>query len=163
MTASRQYPERPILAASVAVLRDGRVMLAARAAPPLDGIFSLPGGVVEPGERLGQAALRELREETGVEAELIGFIAPIEFIDRDPEGRIRHHFVIFAHAALWRSGDGVTGPEARAIRWCRESEIGDVPTTPDLVPILKAAFAMGASVDGTSPRARSPQALSEPR
>ena len=65
----------PFLGASVAVFRDGRVLLAARGpAAPMEGLFSLPGGGVEPGETLAEAALRELREEIGVEAELIGFV-----------------------------------------------------------------------------------------
>lgn len=140
---SRLYPVRPFVAASVAVLRDDSILLAARGRPPLDGVFSLPGGLVEPGETLAEAALRELREETGIDAELIGFIAPIEFIERDPDGRVRHHFLICAHAARWRSGEGVVGEEARVIRWFCEGEIGTVPTTPGLLPILHAAFTIG--------------------
>lgn len=142
---SRAYPKRPLVAASVAVLREGRVMLAARGRPPLAGLFSLPGGLVEPGETLAEAALRELREETGVEAEMIGFVAPIEFIARDPEGRAQHHFVICAHVARWRAGEGETGDEAAEIRWLAEAEIGSVPTTPGLLPILEAAFRAGRS------------------
>lgn len=130
-----------MLAASVAVLKGERVLLAARARPPLDRIWSLPGGLVEPGETLAEAALRELMEETSVEAELIGRLDPIEYIDRDPDGRVRHHFVICPHAARWRSGKGETSPEALAIRWALEAEIEDEPTTPGLIPILRAAFA----------------------
>ena len=143
MNESRRYPSRPFLAASCAVLRGDRILLAARARPPLDNIFSLPGGLVEPGEMLAEAALRELKEETGVEAELIGPLSPIEFVDRDEDGRVRHHFVICPHAALWRNGEGETGDEALAIRWLEESEITGLPTTPGLVPILRAAFALG--------------------
>ena len=101
MTSDRFYPARPVLAASVAVIRDGRILLAARGKPPSEGLFSLPGGMVEVGETLAQAALRELREEVGVEAKLIGLIAPVEFIERDEKGHIRHHVVIAAHAARW--------------------------------------------------------------
>lgn len=140
--SDRLYPTRPFLAASVAVFRGDRVMLAARGRPPLDQIWSLPGGLVEPGETLAEAALRELKEETEVEAEIIGFIRPIEFIERDEAGRVKHHFVICAHAARWISGEGTTSAEALAIRWAREEEIGDEPTTPGLIPILKTAFAM---------------------
>lgn len=146
MTEARRYPTRPYLAASVAVLRDDRVLLAARARPPLDHIFSLPGGLVEAGESLAVAALRELREETGVEADLIGFVAPIEYIDTDDEARVRHHFVICAHVARWRAGEGVIGPEALALRWLKESEIESVPTTPGLLPILRSAFAIGRRI-----------------
>jgi len=148
--SDRLYPARPLLAASVAVFREDRVMLAARGRPPLDHIWSLPGGLVEPGETLAEAALRELMEETGVEAEIVGLVRPIEFIERDEEGRVKHHFVICAHAARWISGEGETSAEALAIRWARADEIADEPTTPGLIPILEAAFAM----HGTIRRAR---------
>ena len=143
MSEGRTYPSRPMLAASVAVMRGDRVLLAARAKPPLDRIWSLPGGLVEPGETLAEAALRELREETGVEAELLGLIRPIEYIDRDEDGRVRHHFVICAHVARWLAGEGEIGEEALGIRWALESEIADEPTTPGLIPILESAFALG--------------------
>ena len=140
MTSDRLYPSRPILAASVAVIRDGRILLAARGKPPSEGLFSLPGGMVETGETLGEAALRELREEVGVEAKLIGLIAPVEFIERDEKGHIKHHVVIAAHAARWASGEPQTGPEAKEIRWVTERDIADLPMTAGLTGILEQAF-----------------------
>ena len=142
MTDDRFYPTRPVLGASVAVFRDGRVLLASRGKPPYEGIFSLPGGGVELGETLGEAALRELREETGVEAKLTGFVAPVDVIERDADGRVMHHIVIVAHAARWVSGEPQTGPEAREIRWVSEPDITGLPTTPGLLPILVRAFAV---------------------
>ena len=147
MTSDRLYPSRPILAASVAVLREGRILLAARGKPPSEGMFSLPGGMVETGETLGEAALRELREEVGVEARLIGLIAPVEFIERDEKGHIRHHVVIAAHAARWVSGEPQTGPEAKEIRWVTERDIADLPMTAGLAGILEQAFGI-ARQDG---------------
>ncbi|WP_114946542.1 NUDIX hydrolase [Microvirga calopogonii] len=137
MTSDRFYPARPILAASVAVIRDGHILLAARGKPPSEGLFSLPGGMVETGETLGEAALRELREEVGVEAKLIGLIAPVEFIERDEKGHIKHHVVI---AARWVSGEPQTGPEAKEIRWVTERDIADLPMTAGLTGILERAF-----------------------
>ena len=138
----RLYPTRPFLGSSVACFREGRVLLAARGRPPLDGVYSLPGGLVEPGETLAEAALRELREEVGVEAELIGFLIPVEVIERDDEGRVKLHFVIAAHAARWVSGEPQTGPEARDVRWVTEAEIDSHPTTPGLAAVLTRAFAL---------------------
>ncbi len=142
MISDRLYPARPFLAASVACIRDGRVLLATRGKPPLTELYTLPGGLVEPGETLGEAALRELREETGVEATLIGFLAPVEVIERDPDGRVRLHMVIAAHAARWVAGEGETGPEARDIRWVTQAEIETLPTTPGLGAVLERAFAL---------------------
>ena len=138
----RSYPSRPLLAASAACVRDGRVLLVARGRPPMDGLYSLPGGLVEPGETLAEAALRELREEVGVVAKLLGFLMPVEVIERDPEGRIRLHIVIAAHAVRWVSGEPQTGPEARGVRWVTPAEIDSLPTTPGLAPVLARAFAM---------------------
>lgn len=146
MLTDRLYPSRPFLAASVAVFRDGRVLLAARGRPPLDGLFSLPGGLVEPGETLAEAALRELHEEVGVEAEMIGFVDHVEMIERDREGRVRHHFVIAAHAARWRSGEPAIGAEAREVRWVAQDTVATLPTTPGLAAVLLRAFAV-AGVD----------------
>jgi 8-oxo-dGTP diphosphatase len=140
--SDRLYPARPFLAASVACFRDDRVLLASRAKPPLDGVYTLPGGLVEPGETLAEAALRELREEVGVEAKLIGFVAPVEVIERDTQGRVRMHFVVAAHAARWVSGEPQRGPEARDVRWVTQAEIESHPTTPGLAAVLARAFAL---------------------
>jgi 8-oxo-dGTP diphosphatase len=138
----RSYPSRPILASSVAVFRDGRVLVAARARPPMDTLYSLPGGLVEPGETLAEAALRELHEEVGVSADLIGFVDHVEIVERDHEGRVRHHFVVCAHAARWRAGEPRAGSEASDVRWVREDEIAELRTTPGLSGVVRKAIAL---------------------
>src|ERR1700761_8105482 len=97
--ASRSYPSRPILAASVAIFRDGKVLLGERARSPGQGLFSLPGGVVELGETLEEAARREVREETGLEVEISGFVRHNEVVYRDEAGAVPRHFVIAVFAA----------------------------------------------------------------
>ena len=142
MSEERSYPTRPFLAASIAVLRGGKVLLATRTRPPMNALFTLPGGLVEPGETLAQAALRELREEVGVEARVIGFVGPVEVIDRDEAGRVRAHFVICAHVAQWLSGEGDAGPEAGEVRWAAPEELAVLATTPGLRDIVARAFAI---------------------
>lgn len=141
MSASRLYPERPFLAASVAVFRDGKVLLASRAKPPLQGLFSLPGGLVETGESLAEAALRELGEEVGVEADIFAFLRPLEIIQTDESGRTESHFVVSAHAAHWRAGEPRPGPEALAVRWVERDEVAALPVTDGLLEVLDRAFA----------------------
>lgn len=143
--SSRLYPERPILAASIAVIRDGRVLLAARAAAPARGMFSLPGGLVEPGERLADAALRELREEVGVEARLGGFVGPVEVIERDETNRVLRHFVVCAHWGSWVRGEPSAGPEALETRWATMAEVEALATTPDLPRIVRTAFELSGA------------------
>ncbi len=145
LAASRAYPSRPFLAASIAVFRDGLVLLAERAVPPGARCFSLPGGLVEPGEGLQDAALRELREETGVEAEIIGFNDHVEVVERDPEGRVAAHFVVASFVGRWVSGEAETGPEALSTVWVAPDRIDDLATTAQLGPILLRAARIAAT------------------
>lgn len=137
--SDRLYPPRPILAASVAVFRGDRALIATRAKPPGAGVWSLPGGVVEIGERVEEAALRELLEEVGVEARIVGFNRHVERIDRDEDGRVRHHFVVASFVGRWVAGEPRTGPEAGAVRWIDPHALGDLPTTPSLRRTLARA------------------------
>lgn len=139
LAPSRAYPSRPFLAASIAVFRNGRVLLAERAAPPAARLFSLPGGLVEPGETLQHAALRELEEETGVQARIVAFNDHVEVIERDPEDRVAAHFVVTSFVGLWVAGEGVVGPEARRILWIEPHRIGELDVTPHLGPLVERA------------------------
>jgi ADP-ribose pyrophosphatase YjhB (NUDIX family) len=132
----------PVLAASVAVFRDGRVLLGRRAGGAARGLWSLPGGRVEPGETLEAAALRELAEETGVEAEILGLAEFVEFIDRDEAGMLRAHFVIAAFAARWHAGEPRAGAELDEIRWVPADSLGGLAVTPGLAGVLGKAAAL---------------------
>ena len=141
MTSDRLYPARPFLAASVAVFRDGRVLIAARARPPMNACTACPAVSSSLARRLAEAALRELHEEVGVEADLLGFVDHVEAMS-GTEGRVSHHFVICAHAARWRAGEPRIGAEASDVRWVREDEIAGLETTPGLAGVLRKAFAL---------------------
>ena len=135
----RLYPASPLIAASVAVFREGRVLIATRTKPPGDALWSLPGGMVEPGETLEAAALRELMEEVGVEARIIAFNRHVERIEHDADGRVKHHFVVASFAGIWVAGEAQTGPEAGAVQWIDPLDLGDLPTTPNLAATLASA------------------------
>ena len=138
---TRLHPARPFLAVSVAVFRDGRVLLASRTAAPGAGLFALPGGVVEIGETMAAAALRELREETGVSARIVAFNAHNEMIEHDATG-VRHHYVIASFVADWVAGEAAAGPEAGEVRWVARDEIAGLALVAGLAQILQKAFDM---------------------
>ena len=144
MSDPRAYPERPFLAVSAAIIRDGRVLVARRAKPGSAsvGLFTLPGGVVEAGETLHQAIVREVAEETAITIEPIALAGHREFITRDAAGRVERHFVILCFAARWLAGEGAPNPdELSELRWVRPADIAALRTTEGLAGIVAAAFA----------------------
>ena len=166
MSDPRAYPDRPYLAVSAAIIRDGRVLVAQRdkAGSASRGLFTLPGGVVEAGETLFEAARREVQEETSLDIEPVALaghrevivrevaeeteiaIEPValaghrEFIQRDAQGRVQRHFVILCFAARWLSGEGRPNEELAELRWLRPAEIDGLRTTEGLADIVAAAF-----------------------
>ena len=139
MADARSYPDRPFLAVSAAIVRSGQVLLVRRARPPADGLFSLPGGVVEIGETLREALIREVREETSLSVEPVALAGFRESIQRDRESRIERHFVILPFAARWLAGEAVLNEELSEARWLEPQAIAGLPTTPGLAEIVAAA------------------------
>lgn len=132
-------PVRPEVGVSTAVFRNGKVLLAQRAVGSLAGLWSLPGGRLEFGERLEDCALRELDEEVGVRAEIVDFAGIVEVMPRKQGAQF--HFTVIAFAARWVSGEPKTGPEASDIRWADPITLDDLPVTDDLHRIVKLAAA----------------------
>jgi ADP-ribose pyrophosphatase YjhB (NUDIX family) len=138
---SRIYPTRPYLAVSAAVFNGGRVLIVRRAAPPMQGIFTLPGGGVELGETLEQAVVREVREETGLAIEPIGLAGYRQVIARDAAGKIERHFVILPFTARYLGGEIALNAELAEAAWLRPAEISGLNTTEGLAEIVAAAQA----------------------
>jgi 8-oxo-dGTP diphosphatase len=134
----REFPARPILAVSAAVFRQGRVLVVRRARAPMIGHFSLPGGVVETGETLAAAVARELEEEVGVSAQILGFNRHVEAIAREGD-RVRTHFVIASFVAHWISGEPRLSDEVDRVDWIDPAAAPPSPTTPGLSEILADA------------------------
>jgi ADP-ribose pyrophosphatase YjhB (NUDIX family) len=125
MPGSREYPERPIVGIGVVVWRGNDVLLVRRGKPPRAGDWSLPGGAQEIGERAAEAAVREVREETGVEIRVTDLIDVVDGIGRDAEGRVRHHYTLVEFRADWMSGTLQPGDDAAEARWVPRGRLGD--------------------------------------
>jgi 8-oxo-dGTP diphosphatase len=137
---ARSYPERPFLAVSAAIVRADRILVVRRARAPADGLFSLPGGVVEIGETLMQAVAREVREETNLTIEPVGLAGFREAITRVRDERVERHFVILPFAARWLAGETLLNEELSEARWLHPAELAGLPTTPGLAETVAAAF-----------------------
>ncbi|MEA2935510.1 MAG: 8-oxo-dGTP diphosphatase [Variibacter sp.] len=144
MTASdpRAYPDRPFVAVSAAIFRNGRVLLVRRAKPPSNDLFTLPGGVVEVGETLEEALRREVAEETRLVIAPVGLVGHREFIERDPDARTARHFIILAFAVRFVSGDVVLNEELAESRWVAPAEVPELRTTEALAEIVARAAEM---------------------
>ncbi len=102
----------PAPAVGVVCLKEETVLLIRRGRPPRLGEWSLPGGRLEWGERLQDAALRELREETGVQAQMLGLIDVVDGLFLGPSSDVQTHYVLVDYAVRWVAGDAVAGNDA---------------------------------------------------
>lgn len=141
-----EYPDRPVVAVIAVVVREERVLLVRRANPPDQGKFGFPGGRIELGERLEDAALRELAEETGVEADAIEVLTAVDAIDCDVRGAPRFHYVLVAVLCRWRSGDGAPAGDVSEVRWVQPDEIGrgDLVESRDVARVARMAVTRAA-------------------
>lgn len=142
MASTKTSSHWPKLGASIAVFRDGQVLIVERARPPLAGVWSLPGGHVEPGEAAADAAVRELLEETGVAAEVLGLAGTRELIRKTDDGRIEAHYVILAHAGIWRSGEPIAASDVSAARFIDPVDLAHHRMTEGATGIILQAAAM---------------------
>jgi 8-oxo-dGTP diphosphatase len=138
----RTYPQRPYLAVSAAIFRNGQVLVVRRARKPALNLYTMPGGVVEIGETLFEAVKREVREETAIEIEPVALAGHREAIQRDAQGKVERHFIIMCFAARWLSGEPVLNDELDDARWLDPSELANYRTTEGLAEIVAAAAAL---------------------
>lgn len=126
----REYPESPIIGVGAVIVKDDRVLLIQRGQAPLLGEWSLPGGVLECGETLREATVREAREETGLEVETVEMLGVYERIIPSADGRTRYHYVLIDFLCRPAGGDLKAGSDAADVRWVTREEL----------PALKLAF-----------------------
>jgi ADP-ribose pyrophosphatase YjhB (NUDIX family) len=139
----------PRLGAIAVVIRDGQVLLVQRSKQPDRGLWGYPGGAVEWGETVAQAALRELREETGVIATpgpLIGHSDVIRRDGDDPAGSVTHHYFLAATLCSYVAGEPVAADDAADARWVAFDAVlqGKLPMSADVDRVLKNALSHGA-------------------
>ncbi len=136
-------PARPTPAVGTVCFKDGHVLLIRRGTPPLQGEWSLPGGRIELGEKAADAALRELREETGIEARLVGLIDVVDAIFTSRRtGETSRHYVLADYAAVWVSGEPLAGDDAAEAAFFPIAALDDLELWDETVRIIHAAHAL---------------------
>lgn len=113
----RHYPDNPIIAVGVVVVKDDHILLIKRSKPPKSNSWSIPGGAQELGETIRTTARREVMEETAITIDDLHFLDIIDFIDRDQDGRIKHHYTLIDYAANYVSGTLSAGDDANDAIW----------------------------------------------
>ncbi|MGA3080893.1 MAG: NUDIX hydrolase [Terracidiphilus sp.] len=117
----REFPSAPLVGVGAVVVDEGRVLLVRRGTEPLKGHWSLPGGLVELGEGLRDAVIREVREETGLIVEPLELIELLDRIHRD-EKSVRYHYVIADYLCRVTGGALRAASDADAVRWVERAE-----------------------------------------
>lgn len=134
---------RPAIGVSVACWRGGEVLVVQRGRPPLAGMWSLPGGHVEYGEAIRAAAARELAEETGIEADIVGIVDALDVMVAAPAAVAgdppAHHFVLAVYAARWRAGEPVAGDDAAVALFLPADEALALDLTPGAAEVIRAS------------------------
>ena len=138
----RRYPEAPVVAVGVLLLDGDRVLLVQRGRPPQVGRWTVPGGGVELGESLEEAALRELREETGLACTLGPVVEVLDRVVRDDGGRVEYHYVILDFFGSAPSGTLAAASDCADARWFPIADLASIQTTDGLAPVVQRARAM---------------------
>lgn len=121
----REYPDGPIVAVGAAVCHAGQVLVIRRGREPNSGIWTLPGGVVDLGESMREAAAREVREECGIEIEVGQVVGVLDNIVHDVDGAIRFHYAIVDFAARYVSGELQLNDELMDAAWITPAQFDE--------------------------------------
>lgn len=145
MGGTREYPDRPHVGVGGVVIENGRALLIRRANEPRQGEWSIPGGMVETGETLEYAAVRELQEETGLVVRPRVVIEVFERIVLDGKGRTRYHFVLIDYLCERLEGEARAGSDVLDVAWVEEARLSEYQVSEKATEIIRKAFRQSRS------------------
>ena len=134
---NRAYPERPLVGIGAVIVDAGRVVAVRRGGEPLKGQWSIPGGLIEAGETLQAAVVREAKEETGLTVQVGELLEVFDRITLDAEGRVQYHFVLLDFLCRPVSGQLRAGGDAAEARWLTADELTAFPIGLDAAEVLR--------------------------
>lgn len=139
----REYPDSPLVGVGAVIIEDGRVLLVKRGHPPLVGEWSIPGGVLELGETLREAAVREAREETSLIVESADLLGVYDRVLRDDAGRTLYHFVLIDFLCRRVEGKAKAADDADEVRWFTREEAGKLGLPEDTAEVIRLGLEKG--------------------
>jgi 8-oxo-dGTP diphosphatase len=140
MSGKREYPERPVVGVGAVILDGRKVLLIRRGSEPLKGQWSLPGGGLETGERLEDGLRREVREETGLEVNILGLAGVYDRIMPDAQGKAQFHYVLIDYLCAVAGGTLHAGGDAAEVRWVPEGELDALEITALTLPVIRGVL-----------------------
>jgi 8-oxo-dGTP diphosphatase len=142
MSSHSTFPAYPVSAVISVLFRGDHVLLVSRKNPPDVGMWGFPGGKIEFGEAIADAAVRELFEETGVQAIFSGVITVVDDIVID--GAAPYHFMLIAALCTWQSGEPVAADDAEEVKWVRVDDIanGELQLSANVAEVACQAWQM---------------------
>ncbi|MEW5747827.1 MAG: NUDIX hydrolase [Candidatus Thermoplasmatota archaeon] len=141
----REYPEAPLVGVGTVTIKNGRILLIRRAFEPGAGKWSIPGGLVEVGEKLSEAAVRETEEETGLRVEVLELINVFDMVDLDGEGRAKYHYVLVDFLSKPVGGKERLSGEVTDIKWVTFEEAKAMDLTRTARKALEELFGGAAA------------------
>jgi len=136
----RDYPEHPIIGVGAVILHGDRVLLVKRATEPLRGEWSVPGGMLELGEKLRDGTAREALEETGLHVEVGEVLDVFDSIFPDADGRTQYHYVLIDFLCSVISGEAAAGSDVSEVKWVTLAEMGDLRLRPSISDVVSKAL-----------------------
>ena len=138
---SRRYPSRPFLGVGALIFEDGKILLVERGKEPLKGYWSIPGGIVETGERLVDGIRREVAEETGLDVEPYFLFEIFERVIPDEEGKPEYHYVLIDYLCRPVAGEAAAASDASRVAWVAEQDLREYRLTEGTLGVIERAFA----------------------
>ena len=137
---NREFPEAPLVGVGAIIIEDARVLLVKRAQPPLQAQWSIPGGVLEVGELIREAAIREAREETGLIVDPVELLGVYDRILRNPERRVQYHYVLIDFLCRKVGGELSAASDAAEVCWFTREELPALHLAEDTLDVVNKGF-----------------------